>query len=170
MGRSGEAGQLTTINHRIGRITAPVVIAATLVLSSCGTGESFDREAAAESFAVANPEATAAQTDCVVDRLVDRYGLEQLEQELEADPLNPGFEEDQFRDMFACGIEGDVRSQIVEQLEANGVTGEDAPCVADQLIVEMEDQDFDVLLSGQITDEFLAKFVDAMEACGAINS
>lgn len=140
------------------------------MLSSCGDGETFDRDAAADSFAAANPGATATQAGCVVDRLIDRYGLEDLEQELAAEPLAADFEEDQFRDMFACGIEGDVRAQIIEQLEANGVTGQDAPCVADELVDDMEDEDFDVLLSGEITDDFLAKFVSAMEACGAINS
>lgn len=136
----------------------------------CGQEEAgFERDDASASFSEANPEATSAQSTCVVDRLVDRYGMERLEAELRAENLSADFAEDQFRDMFACGIEGDVRAQIVEQLEANGVAEEDSPCVADDLIGDLEDEDFDVLLSGEITDDFLAKFISAMERCGAIN-
>lgn len=142
-----------------------------LLLAGCGDGgDQFDRDAAVVSFSQANPEATEAQAACVVDRLVDRYGLDGLEQELEADEQSDEFVEVQFRDMFACGMEGDVRDQIIEQLEANDVAPADAPCVANELVADLTDGDIDVLLSGEITDDFFAKFISAMEACGAINS
>ena len=105
----------------------------------------------------------------MVDRLVDRYGLDGLEEQLGADEPDDSFVEAQFRDMFACGIEGDVRTQIVDQLRANGVDEADAPCVADALVGDLDDADIDVLLSGQITDEFFAKFFAAMDRCGAVD-
>lgn len=135
-----------------------------------GCGEGFDRDAAVTSFSAANPEATQAQSECVVDRLIDRYGLSGLETELSVDPAAESFEEAQFRDMFSCGVEGDVRLQITAQLEANDVSPDDAPCVADILVDGLDDADVDVLLSGDISPEFFAKFVSAMEECGAINS
>ena len=150
------------------RVLVPVLVIA-LVAAGCGQAE-FDRSAAIASFAAANPEATTSQSECVVDLLVERYGTEQLRVELEADPQDPDFTETQFRDMFTCGVEGDVRQQIVEQLEANEVDESDAPCVADALMADLDDGDIDVLLSGDITDAFFAKFLSAMESCGAINS
>lgn len=145
-----------------------MVTAVGLVAAGCGQG--FDREAAVSSFGEANPDVTTAQAECVVDRLIDRYGLGELEQELRNDPPDERFEEAQFRDMFACGVQGDVTDQVVEQLEANGVTEEYAPCVADHLVGDLTDGDIDVLLSGEITDEFFEKFVGAMEDCGAVNA
>lgn len=152
------------------RLLAVVFLACAALLSGCGQNPEFDRDAAVVSFAEANPSASTSQSECVVDRLIDRYGLEELQTELEADPLDPAFTEAQFRDMFTCGVEGDVRDQIVEQLQANDVAEADAPCVADALMVDLDDSDVDVLLSGEITDAFFAKFVTAMEDCGAINS
>jgi len=146
-------------------------VAAVFGLFGCGEEQpTFDRAAAIASFSEANPDATGSQSGCVVDGLIDRYGLEQLETELRADPQKAEFAETQFRKMFACGIEGDVRDQIVEQLQANEVDEQDAPCVADELMADLTDDDIDVLLSGEITDAFFAKFVTAMEDCGAINS
>lgn len=150
----------------------PVLVVVTMLcalLPGCGQN-TFDRAAAIASFTETHPDASNVEAGCVVDRLIERFELPGLEAELAANPQDPEFEEAQFRDMFACGMEGDVQEQIVEQLEANGVSEADAPCVADELVSDLSDGDIDVLLSGDISDEFLAKFVTAMESCGAINS
>jgi hypothetical protein len=42
--------------------------------------------------------------------------------------------------------------------------------VADALVVDLDDDDIDVLLSGEITDAFFEKFFAAMDGCGAIDS
>ncbi len=153
------------LRHRL-RLFGLVILAGS-VMAGCGDG--FDRDDAVVGFSEANPGVTTAQSECVVDRLIDRYGLDGLEGELAAEPVSESFEETQFRDMFACGIEGDIRSQIIEQLQANGVSEDDAPCVAGILVEDLDDDDIDVLLSGEITERFLARFVAAMEECGAIN-
>jgi hypothetical protein len=137
-----------------------------LAVAACGQG--FDREAAIGSFRAANPEATAGEADCVVDRLIGRYGIDGLADELEGADSSDDFTDAQFRDMFACGVEGDVADQLTAQLEANGVEAADAPCVADRLTAELDDDDIDVLLSGEITERFMTRFVTAMEGCGAI--
>ena len=166
MGGPGEDGQLRS--KRTSALgPAPLAVVAMLVGASCG--QSFTRAAAIESFANANPEATSEQAACVVDRLDDRYGMDQLESELAFEPLDPAFEEAQFRDMFRCGLAGDVQSQISQQLSDNGVSDADAPCVAENLVQTMTDDDIDVLLSGQITNEFATKFFQAMDDCGALN-
>ena len=145
----------------------PAVACATLVLAACGQG--FTREVAIDSFGEANPDATPDQSACVVDLLIDQYGLEQLEVELATDPLDANFEEAQFRAMFRCGIEGDVTQQLTVQLTDAGVDRADAPCVAEALVESLTDADIDVLLSGQLTDEFSTKFFQAMDDCGALN-
>lgn len=152
--------------HLTRPITLIVAAASLFPVAACGQG--FTRDDAVDSFAAANPDATGDQSACVVDRLLDRYGLDELEAELVAEPRNPAFEEAQFRDMFACGLEGDVEAEIAEQLRTNGVEPDDAPCVAGELVGGLDDDDIDVLLSGEITEDFMGKFVDAMSACGAI--
>jgi hypothetical protein len=135
------------------------------LLAGCGAG--YDREDAVSRFRGLNPEVTADQAGCVVDRLVERFGLDRLESDLGADPPDADFEEAQFTDMFRCGVQGDVRQQIADQLVASGVAEADAPCVADELVATMTDADVDVLLSGDITTAFAQKFEVAMAACGA---
>ncbi len=138
-----------------------------LALLAAGCGEEFDRTAAVESFQRANPEISATQAECVVDRQIGRYGIDGLATELQADPESDEFIDQQFRDMFACGIDGDITEQLIDQLQSNGVAADDAPCVAGALTGDLDDADIDVLVSGEITDEFMAKFVSAMESCGA---
>lgn len=135
-----------------------------------GCGQSFDRQAAVESFSKANPAASERQAECVVDRLIEGYGLGGLEEQLSAEPAEAAFEEAQFRTMFACGLDVGIRSQILEQLQANDVSEEHAPCVTDAITADLTDDDLDVLLSGEMSDDFFARFVSAMEDCGAINS
>ncbi len=119
-------------------------------------------------FQDSNPDATTEQAGCVVDDLMGRYSSDELEVELAGEPVSSDFEEAQFRAMFTCGVEGDVQEQIRSQLVANGVSVDDAPCVASELMVDPTDEDIDVLLSGEITDAFYAKFFEAMELCGAV--
>ncbi len=135
---------------------------------AAGCGQGISRESLVNDFTAANPDVTGAQAQCVVDRLLADRDLVTIEAELTAEQIAPGFEEDQFRAMFVCGIEGDVGDQITEQLVANGVAPDDAPCVSGELIDQLTDDDIDVLLSGEITDEFYAKFFTAMESCDAI--
>ncbi|MEL7207147.1 MAG: hypothetical protein AAGK32_02775 [Actinomycetota bacterium] len=151
--------------HRAGAIAVAVIA---LAVPACG-GEPFTEERAVASFQAANPDADLDASRCVVDHLIAQYGLEELEAQLAADPLRASFEEAQFRAMFRCGLEGDVEDQITTQLEENGVSPDDAPCVAAELVGAMTDDDIDVLLSGVITDDFSTKFLEAMETCGALN-
>lgn len=146
---------------------ALVAAALTVVLASCGS--SFQRQDVVDSFSESYPEATDEQSACVADGLIDRFGIDELEQQLAAPDLEPEFEEAQFRELFACGMDGDVRVQLEEQLIDSGVGEENAPCVAEALSGDLTDDDLGVLLSGDITDEFYEKFFDAMDECGAIN-
>ena len=61
-------------------------------------------------------------------------------------------------------------AQLIEQLEASGVGADVAPCVADRIVDQLGDDDIDVLVSGQITEDFMATFIAAMEGCDAVSS
>ena len=148
---------------------APIIGALGLLLVAVGCSQGLTREDAIESFRRANSEATEEQAACVVDGLIDRYGLADLEAELSAEPLGPDFEEDQFREMFVCGVDGDWRAEVTTQLIENGVAADDAPCVTDDLFATMSDDDIGVLLTGEITDSFSEKFYAALETCDALN-
>ena len=140
-----------------------------LVVGLSGCGETDSRQDAIDSFTDANPDATLEQATCVVDNLIDHYSLDQLEVELATDPPGADFEEVQFREMFRCGIVGDLQQLVVDQLVLNGVSETDAPCVAERLVGTMTDDDIDVLVSGQISEQFSTKFLQAMDACDALS-
>ncbi len=139
-----------------------------IVVAGCSGGP--DRSAVIERFQQANPdvELTDDQAACAVDRLSDRYGLDGVADHLDAAEIDDGFIDDQFRDMFACGVTGDVETQLTELLVASGVETGEAPCVAEALALELDDDGIDVLLSGVITDDFADQFESAMAQCGAI--
>ncbi len=143
----------------------PTVVVAALVLAACGGGGG-DRESAIAAFEEANPDVGARESGCVVDELIERHGLDDLDRLLAEPESDAGFEEDQFRAMFRCGVGGDVEQQITEQLTAVGVAPADAPCVASELVSTLTDDDIDVLLSGEITEGFAAKFTTAAAGCG----
>jgi hypothetical protein len=161
------------VGRRPHPIFAPVALLTMMVtvvslVTGCGNG--LSRQGAITSFQEANPDASPEQASCVVDELIDRYSLDQLEVELAADFPDAGFEESQFRAMFRCGVVGDVEHQVTEQLAASGVDDEHAPCVADALVGALTDEDIDVLLSGQITEAFSTKFYQAMDDCDALDT
>jgi hypothetical protein len=146
-------------------VCLPVVLG--LAIFGAGCGQGFDRDAAIDSFQQANPDASGTQAACVVDRQIDRFGLDGLADQLDTDPPTDEFVDIQFRDMFACGMDGDVEEQLVELLQDSGVDAEAAPCVATEIVAELDDEDIDVLVSGDITDTFMSKFIAAMTECGA---
>ena len=147
-----------------------------VLLASCGQG--FSKQDAVGAFAAANPNASTVEATCVVDRLIEQYeavpvdetGLAAIEAELLADPISEGFELDQFRAMFGCGMTDAVEAQLGRQIAARGIDSSAADCVTDELIVNLDGDDLEVLLTGEMSDEFFAKFFDASDVCGALPS
>jgi hypothetical protein len=146
-----------------------LIAGAALVAGLAGCGGTYSRQSAIDTFSTANPEATPEQAGCVVDSLIDRYSLDRLEVELDADPPDAAFEEVQFREMARCGLAGDLHQLVLDQLVASGISEADAPCVADRLVGTMTDDDIDVLVSGQISEQFSAKFLQAIDDCDALS-
>lgn len=141
------------------------IVAATLLIgAACGAGTG--RASAIEQFRDSNPGASDAESACVVDGLLDRYESAEIVAELTTSPQGAGFEEDQFREMFRCGLEGDIEETLVEQLRLAGIEGEEAACIVAELAESLTDADIDGLVSGSISEEFRIRFGDAMSGCG----
>jgi hypothetical protein len=153
--------------HRF-TVTACAVALATAPVVGCG--ESYSRDEALAAVTEANPDLTGEQAECVTDGLVERYGLGDLSGELSTDSPSQGFTEDQFREMFLCGVEGDVGQELADELEAAGVDADRAPCVSDQVVDTLSDEDIDALLAGDITAELAEKLAAALVSCGAADS
>lgn len=122
------------------------------------------------AFMEANSEVSAVEASCVIDTLTEAIGTSELIATLWLDEIPREFEVSQFKAMFACGIDRDVRSALTEQLIDRGTTAQKAPCVADEIVNRMDVEELDVLISGENTDEFYAKYFNAMEGCGALSS
>ncbi len=146
-----------------------MTVAVLLAVSSCGAGAAT-RDDVVDRVRADNTDATAEQAGCVADRLIDRFGLDGLDGMLAADPPDADLQEAEFTDAFRCGVVGDVRQEIVDQLTANAVPAGQAGCVADELVPGLTDADIDVIVSGDITESFTQKFDTAMRDCGAAPS
>lgn len=147
-----------------------VAAAVVAVVGLAGCAEGFTREAAVESFAAANPDATSDESACVVDELIDEYGLTELEQELANDPPFRSFTDAQFRASFGCGMTGPVVDQLVPQIVASGIAEEHAECVATELVDTVTDDELDALVSGASSETFGVRYLEAAESCGALNT
>ncbi|MEZ5340319.1 MAG: hypothetical protein R2706_02395 [Acidimicrobiales bacterium] len=133
-------------------------------LTSCAV----NRDDLVTSFQSANPEATDEQASCVVDALINVHGIEGVEQQLALDPVDPAFEELQFRTMVHCGMTGQLEVALTQQVAGLDVAADNRACVVDALVADITDDDLDVLLSGQITDDYYAKFFDTLSSCDAL--
>ena len=137
---------------------------AVFFLAGCAVTE----EDLLESFKSTNVDATDEQAGCVVDQLINIYGVEGLEAELLAEPADREFDEQQFRTMIHCGMTDRLTNPLTAQLQRLEVPTESQPCVVAALTTDITDDDLDVLLSGEITDEYYAKFFDALLSCDAL--
>ena len=138
-------------------------------MSSCGVVVNTKSDLV-QAFTDANPDASKAEAECVVDALTTELGTPQLIANLWAEPVPRDFELAQFRAMFDCGIDDEIRSALRTQLIEQGTPPNKAPCVANEIVDVMSSDELDVLITGESTDEFYAKYFNAMESCGAINN
>ncbi len=144
------------------------MFAAIVVVGLAGCSEGFTRDGAVESFVAVNTEASTDEAGCVVDDLIEQYGLEGLELELQRESPTESFATTQFRAMFACGMTSGVESSLTEQLQARGLAPAQAACAAEALTGSLDQDDLDVLISGELTDAFFDKYFVALEACDAL--
>lgn len=133
-----------------------------------GCAAEFTRDAAIDSFVASNEDASRQEATCVVDRLTDEYGLDGLEGELAREKLDASFEEMQFRAEFSCGMRSSVETSLATQLEASGIEPDEAACAADELVDSLDETDLEVLLSGELNDDFYTKYFDSLERCDAL--
>ncbi len=136
-----------------------------MLLAACG--EDFTRADVLDSFRANAPDLAATDADCVVDDLIDTFGIDGLAEELAGQETSISYAEADTRARLRCGLVGDYRTGFVAEIEASGVSAEAAGCVADAVLSDLTDADIEVLLSGTSNDDFTQKYLDAAEACGA---
>ena len=150
---------------RAARRAAATVLASAALVAGCGN--EFTRDDVAASFATSAPDVPADAADCVVDDLIETFGIDGLAAELEAEQTSIVYAEADTRARLRCGLVGDVRAELVTELEGSGITSEASACVADALLSDLSDDDIEVLLSGASSEAFTQKYLDAAEDCGA---
>ncbi len=121
-----------------------------------------------EAYQTSRPSFSADVAECVVGRLVETFGVDGVEGELDAITQTDAFEVALYRAEFDCGETGDVERRLVELLLDRDLESEAAECVAGDLVGDLDDSDFDVLLSGEITDQFFDKYYTALYDCDAL--
>ncbi len=121
-----------------------------------------------EAYQTSRPNFSADVAECVVGRLVETFGVDGVEGELDAITQTDAFEVALYRAEFDCGETGDVERRLVELLLDRDLEPEAAECVAGDLVGDLDDSDFDVLLSGEITDQFFDKYYTALYDCDAL--
>ncbi len=121
-----------------------------------------------EAYQTSRPNFSADVAECVVGRLVETFGVDGVEGELDAITQTDAFEVALYRAEFDCGETGDVERRLVELLLDRDLESEAAECVAGDLVGDLDDSDFDVLLSGEITDQFFDKYYTALYDCDAL--
>ena len=139
---------------------------AAMMGSSCSNALSHDD--LVESYQTSNPDTEPEAAACVVDELVEAFEVAGVEAELVAVAPSAAFERSLYRAEFTCGATDDVNVQLTRLLIERDIAPDAADCVATALITELDDQDFEVLLSGEITDQFFDKYYAATYDCDAL--
>ncbi len=121
-----------------------------------------------ESYQNSHPEVSGEVASCVVGELVDAYDIEGIEAELNAASLSAAFAERQYLAQFHCGQTDDVLRQVTTMLLDRGLEPEQADCVAGDLVGELDDADLEVLMRGEMTDQFFDKYFTATYDCDAL--
>lgn len=145
-------------------VGAAVTVVVIVALSGCSRG--VTRADLVVSYQSSNPVADETQAGCVVDALIEEFGLEGLTEELAA----PGasYPLARYRAEFFCGMTDDVEDQLRAQLAARGMAADAADCVAETLTKSLDHDDLDVLFRGEMTDAFFDRYFVAVSDCGAL--
>jgi hypothetical protein len=150
------------------RRLAAVVAAVALVAGACG--DTLGRDELVASFRRDFPRATEEQAGCVVDRLLERFEVEEIEQELSAEGGSSEFGNATVVAMAACGYDltdsDQWRVGLVGALVGLGYDTDDAGCIADRLIPQLDADDVAGLVSGELPDGFRARLAEAADGCG----
>lgn len=141
------------------------------LLVALGCGQELDRAALLESFERDLPDATPAQAGCVVDDLVERFGLDEIEQELEAERASRQFANAAVVAMAECGYDlsrfEPWTATLVQNLDRLGYQPDDARCLADEVSPGLSGEQVQQLLDGEVPAGFRRRMAAALEACGS---
>lgn len=133
---------------------------------TCGLQDQVS-PALVDSFAAANG-VSGETASCAVGLLQEQFGFWELTDRLiEADD-SLRFQRRQFEAIFKCGDRSTIAQQLEPQLISQGVSSNDASCVASRIADEMSAEDLGVLYSGTTTDAFYSLYFAALEHCDAL--
>lgn len=130
---------------------------------------SLDREDLVDSFGRDFPAATEEQASCVVGRLLDRFPIEEIEQELASDPASTAFANTLVSAMAACGY--DLSSfdrwtlAFVGELVELGYEPDVARCAAERLSADLTAEEVEALTAGELPAGFRQQLRDALDRC-----
>lgn len=145
-----------------------VAVAAAIVVLFGGCSRELSEEDLAEAYQASNDNASATMSECIVGTLVDQFGVDGVEAELEAVTATQDFQRTQYQAEFRCGDTADVETQIEALLTARDGDPDAASCIASALVPKLDDSDLEVLLSGEMTDQFFDKYFVAVSDCDAL--
>lgn len=145
-----------------------IAAALAIALLAGGCSRALTEDDLVEAYQDSNSNASATMSECIVGALVDRFGVDGVEAELEAIAPTQDFERTQYQAEFRCGDTDDVETQIEVLLTARDGNPEAAACVATALVPKLDDADLEVLLSGEMTDQFFDKYFVAVSDCDAL--
>ncbi len=133
---------------------------------ACGLEDQVS-PALVESFAAANG-VSSETASCAVGLLQEQFGFWELTDRLiEADD-SLRFQRRQFEAIFNCGDRSTIAQQLEPQLVNQGVSSNDASCVATRIADEMTADDLGVLYSGTTTESFYLLYFEALDHCDAL--
>ena len=129
----------------------------------------LDRGDLVDSFGRDFPTATEEQTGCVVDGLLDRFEIEEIEQELASDPASPAFGNALVAAMAACGYDLSSYDRwtlaLVGELVELGYEPDVARCAADRLSADLAPEEVEALTAGELPAGFRQQLRDALDGC-----
>lgn len=156
---------------RLSTLAGPPLALVLCLFGVTGCSTQITRSEADELFLATFPQASEVQAGCVVDKLISLDGIEGLERELEAEEPTAAFKQEQFRAMFGCGMTSELDEEMGRQVllvEDGRLSAATSSCVGTALVANIDEDGLEVLLSGEITDEFSETYYLALQACDAL--
>ncbi len=133
-----------------------------------GCSRALTEDDLVEAYQLSYPAASDETAGCVVGELVDAYEIVGVETELAAVSSSAAFAEAQYLAQFHCGQTDDVLRQVIAMLVERDLDPDQANCVATALVGDLDDQDLEVLMRGEMTDQFFDKYFTATYDCDAL--
>jgi hypothetical protein len=140
-----------------------------VLAGASGCGDELDRRALTESFQRDFPDATATEASCVVDDLLDRFTLDEIEAEMDSGQASAPFANATVAAMASCGYDLSAFEPWMLTMVANltrlGFEPDEARCAAERLSGQLTGDEVEQLTAGELPPGFRSRLVEALAAC-----